>query len=170
MSAGLSEQERRLLLQEHAQHPVGRGLVGAPGAHEVEVVRTSPLCGDEVRLRLRLDGERVAALSWEHEGCSLSAAATSALAAAVLERPVRRRGAAELRGLLARYAARCAGGPEEVDGADEVDEPGSPGQPSDLAVVADLAAGSARRGCAVLGAQALGAALQEAFGPAAPPG
>ena len=153
MSAALSEQERRLVLQEHARRPVGRGV---PIECDVEVVRTSALCGDEVVLRLRLEHGRVAGLSWEHEGCSLSAAATSALAAAVLELPLQRRGADEVGGLLARYTARCAGAP---DGAGPPDEPDDP---DDLAVVADVAARSSRRGCAVLGAQALHEALREA--------
>ena len=36
-------------------------------------------CGDEVRLRVALDGDTVASVSWEGQGCSISQASVSVL-------------------------------------------------------------------------------------------
>lgn len=40
---------------------------------------TNPLCGDQVQVFLKLDGERIADLSWQGNGCAISRASTSLL-------------------------------------------------------------------------------------------
>ncbi|WP_345714270.1 iron-sulfur cluster assembly scaffold protein, partial [Kineococcus glutinatus] len=102
----LSAPQARELLAGHVRDPVGRGpLPGAGG----EAVLVNPFCGDEVRVRVRVRAGALLDLAWEHEGCAFSAAATSVLAAAVLERlaagPL---AAAEVERLLGGYEARCA--------------------------------------------------------------
>ena len=64
-------------------HKVPRNYGPLPGAtHEATMV--NPLCGDEVTLRLRLDGDRIAALRFESRGCVLSRAAASLMTETVL--------------------------------------------------------------------------------------
>lgn len=46
---------------------------------DVEVHHVNPSCGDELTLRVQLDGETIADVSYEGEGCSISQASTSVL-------------------------------------------------------------------------------------------
>jgi nitrogen fixation protein NifU and related proteins len=47
--------------------------------YDTEVHHVNPTCGDEVRLRVRLDEDRVADVSYEAVGCSISQASTSVM-------------------------------------------------------------------------------------------
>ncbi len=63
------------LILEHYRKP--RNKFALPGA-TVEVRMANPLCGDEIRLYLKLDGEeRVEAAAFLGQGCSISQAAAS---------------------------------------------------------------------------------------------
>jgi nitrogen fixation NifU-like protein len=75
----LAEPDRAALIEELAKARVGGGLGDAPGA---EAHRQSPACGDEVTVRMVVDGDVIAALRWDGHGCVVSTAAASALAAA----------------------------------------------------------------------------------------
>lgn len=46
---------------------------------DVEVHHVNPSCGDELTLRVRLDGDKIADISYEGEGCSISQASTSVM-------------------------------------------------------------------------------------------
>ena len=48
----------------------------------------NPTCGDEVTLRVRLDGGDIAELGWVGEGCSISQASTSVMSDLVVGKPV----------------------------------------------------------------------------------
>lgn len=64
------------IILDHYKRPSHRGL------HEpfdIEVHHVNPTCGDEITLRLTLDGGRIAKLSWEGLGCSISQASTSVM-------------------------------------------------------------------------------------------
>lgn len=47
--------------------------------YAVQVHHVNPTCGDEVTLRVQLDGDRVTDVSYEGLGCSISQAATSVM-------------------------------------------------------------------------------------------
>ncbi|MDR0283269.1 MAG: SUF system NifU family Fe-S cluster assembly protein [Propionibacteriaceae bacterium] len=47
--------------------------------YAVEVTHVNPSCGDELVLRLRLDGPAIADVSYEAVGCSISQASTSVM-------------------------------------------------------------------------------------------
>lgn len=66
------------VILDHYKHPHHRGLRAPFGA---EVHHVNPTCGDEVTLRVALseDGERVADVSYDGQGCSISQASTSVL-------------------------------------------------------------------------------------------
>jgi nitrogen fixation protein NifU and related proteins len=53
---------------------------------QVEVHHYNPVCGDELTVGLRLDGDRVAAVAVEGKGCSISQAAASVMTEQVLGR------------------------------------------------------------------------------------
>ncbi len=52
--------------------------------YEAEVKHVNPTCGDEVRLRVHLDGDTVADVSYEGLGCSISQASTSVMSDLVI--------------------------------------------------------------------------------------
>lgn len=56
--------------------------------YEAQVTHVNPSCGDEIVLRVHLDGDRVVDVSYEAEGCSISQAATSVMADLVIGRSV----------------------------------------------------------------------------------
>jgi nitrogen fixation NifU-like protein len=64
------------IILDHYKHPRGRGL-REPYAAEVHHV--NPTCGDELTVRVLLDGEKVADVSYEGQGCSISQASASVL-------------------------------------------------------------------------------------------
>jgi nitrogen fixation protein NifU and related proteins len=58
--------------------------------YEAEVHHVNPTCGDEVRLRVHLDGDTVSDVSYEGMGCSISQASTSVMTDLVIGHDVAR--------------------------------------------------------------------------------
>lgn len=63
-----------------------------------QVTHVNPTCGDEVLLRVALDGDRVTDVSYEGVGCSISQASTSVMSDLVIGKSV-----AEALGLHAEF-------------------------------------------------------------------
>ncbi len=61
---------------------------GLRDPYEVEVHHVNPSCGDEVTLRVHLDGGTVGDVSYEGVGCSISQASTSVMSDLVIGKPV----------------------------------------------------------------------------------
>ena len=59
---------------------------GLRAPFEAEVHHVNPTCGDEVTLRVHLDGTTVAGVSYDAEGCSISQAAASVMTDLVIGR------------------------------------------------------------------------------------
>ncbi|MFA4082060.1 MULTISPECIES: Fe-S cluster assembly sulfur transfer protein SufU [Mycobacteriaceae] len=70
------EQMYQEVILDHYKRPHHRGL-REPFAAEVHHV--NPTCGDEVTLRIALDDNKIADVSYDGQGCSISQAATSVL-------------------------------------------------------------------------------------------
>ena len=77
------EQIYQDVILDHYKHPQHRGLREPFGA---QVFHVNPVCGDEVILRVTLsdDGETVADVSYDGQGCSISQASTSVLTQQVI--------------------------------------------------------------------------------------
>jgi nitrogen fixation NifU-like protein len=73
------------IILDHYKKPRGRGLREPFSA---QVRHVNPTCGDEVDLRVLLDGQTVADVSYEGMGCSISQAAASVLYEVVAGLPV----------------------------------------------------------------------------------
>lgn len=61
---------------------------GLRDGYDAEVHHVNPSCGDELTLRVHLDGETIRDVSYDGEGCSISQASTSVLADLVIGRDV----------------------------------------------------------------------------------
>ena len=73
------------IILDHYKHPHHKGL---REPFEAEVHHVNPTCGDEVTLRVHLDGGRVEDVSYDSVGCSISQASASVLTDLVIGKPV----------------------------------------------------------------------------------
>jgi len=87
MTAGSSELDSlyQEIILDHYKHPLNKGL---RDPFEAEVHHVNPTCGDEVTLRVHLDGDTVRDVSYDSVGCSISQAAASVLTDLVIGKPV----------------------------------------------------------------------------------
>lgn len=83
----------RELILDHSKHPHGKGLAAEEGASATSFQK-NPVCGDEITLRVRVDGDHIRDVTWEGSGCSISQASASMLASLVDEDGGLSRGAA----------------------------------------------------------------------------
>lgn len=100
----------RELLLDHAKHPRNAGL---REPYDAEAHHVNPTCGDEVTVRVRLDGEQVADVSYDALGCSISLAAASVMSEQVIGKTVADAQVA-LEGFRSLMHARGAGEPDEA--------------------------------------------------------
>ena len=77
------DQLYRELILDHYKNPRRHGLLEAPDA---QAEGQNPLCGDEVAVSVRFDGETIADVGFEGRGCAISQAATSMLTEIVVGR------------------------------------------------------------------------------------
>ena len=73
------------IILDHYRNPHHAGL---REPFEAEVHHVNPTCGDEVTLRVHLDGSTVTDVSYDAEGCSISQASASVLTDLVIGRPL----------------------------------------------------------------------------------
>ncbi|MET1075722.1 MAG: Fe-S cluster assembly sulfur transfer protein SufU [Umezawaea sp.] len=73
------------IILDHYKNPHGRGL---RDPYDAESFQVNPTCGDEVTLRVKLDGETVQDVSYDGQGCSISQASTSVLTDLVIGKSV----------------------------------------------------------------------------------
>lgn len=74
------------IILDHYRNPHHKGL---RDPYDAEVHHVNPTCGDEVTLRVRLDGDDVADVSYDSIGCSISQASASVMADLIIGRPVK---------------------------------------------------------------------------------
>ncbi len=67
----------REVVLDHYRAPRGKKPLAAP---DVENQGMNPVCGDEVKVAIKLDGERIADISIVSRGCAISVASGSMLA------------------------------------------------------------------------------------------
>ena len=73
------------IILDHYRSPHHAGL---REPFQSEVHHVNPTCGDEITLRVHLDGETVMDVSYDAEGCSISQAAASVMADLVIGQPL----------------------------------------------------------------------------------
>jgi nitrogen fixation protein NifU and related proteins len=138
------------IILDHYRNPHGKGL---RDPYDAEVRHVNPTCGDEVTLRVRLDGDTVEDVSYEGMGCSISQASVSVLHDLVVGKTVDQ-GLALHEEFLALMQSKGAGEPD-----DEVLE--------DAVAFAGVSKYPARIKCALLGWMAWKDATARAAGGAA---
>ena len=64
------------VILDHYKRPQHKGLAAT---YDAQVHHVNPSCGDEITLNVTLDGDKVAAITWNGVGCSISQASVSIL-------------------------------------------------------------------------------------------
>ncbi|HXC58323.1 MAG TPA: SUF system NifU family Fe-S cluster assembly protein [Steroidobacteraceae bacterium] len=143
----LNELYREVIL-DHNRHPRNFGRLDP---HDAEAKGHNPLCGDQLTLTLRRDGERIADLRFEGNGCAISMASASMMTEAVKGKP-----RAEVAALFQRIHALLT-----QAGASSADL-------GKLAALSGVREFPVRVKCASLCWHTLNAALAQSDSPAAP--
>ncbi len=68
------------LILEHYRNPRNKAELEEK---TVEIHMANPVCGDEIRLQLRIDGDQIAEAKFVGQGCSISQAAISMMTAKI---------------------------------------------------------------------------------------
>lgn len=79
MSDMLADLYQELVI-DHSRHPRNRGPL-AEATHDAK--GHNPLCGDELTLRLKLEGDKIVDVKFEGQGCAISTASASLMTEAV---------------------------------------------------------------------------------------
>jgi nitrogen fixation NifU-like protein len=112
---GLEDLYREIIL-DHYRNPRNRGELESPPAHRVEGF--NPLCGDEIVVYVKVDGDVISDICISGQGCSISQSAASMMSAAVKGKSVE-----EARQLTRAFKAMMSIHEQQLDGDEaEVDE------------------------------------------------
>ena len=101
----LEELYKEVIL-DHYRAPRNKGRLDP---HDVALERNNPLCGDEIELFLKFEGDEVTGIAFEGKGCSISQASAS-----MMTEKVKGLSAADARS-LAESIKRMMAGEEEGD-------------------------------------------------------
>ena len=101
----LDELYKEVIL-DHYRTPRNRGRLDP---HDVKLERNNPLCGDELELYLKFDGEDLEGIAFEGKGCSISMASASMMTEKVMGLDVKQARA------VAESIKRMMAGEEEGD-------------------------------------------------------
>ena len=137
----LDELYKEVIL-DHYRAPRNKGRIDP---HDIALERNNPLCGDELELFLRFDGDTLEAIGFEGKGCSISQASASMMTEKIMSVPIKDAAA------LAESIKRMMAGEEE----------GDPGELGDLVSLKGVVKYPVRIKCALLSWNTLLEALEE---------
>ena len=137
----LEELYKEVIL-DHYRTPRSKGRLDP---HDIALERNNPLCGDELELFLRFDGEKLGDIAFEGKGCSISQASASMMTEKVKSLPIKDAAA------VAESIKRMMAGEEE----------GDPDELGDLVSLKGVVKYPVRIKCALLSWNTLLEALEE---------
>jgi nitrogen fixation NifU-like protein len=73
------------VILDHYKRPQHKGLAAT---YDAQVHHVNPSCGDEITLNVALDGDKVARITWDGVGCSISQASVSILSDLLLGKSI----------------------------------------------------------------------------------
>ena len=138
----LEELYKEVIL-DHYRQPRNKGRLDP---HDVVLERNNPLCGDEIELFVKFDGENLEGIAFDGKGCSISQASASMMTEKVT-------------GLSVKQAAALA---ETIKSMMAGETEGDQKELGDLVSLKGVVKYPVRIKCALLGWNTLVEALQEA--------
>ena len=153
--AGLEDLYREIIL-DHYRSPRNRGELEVPPATMAEGF--NPLCGDEIRVFLQVDGEVISDVRIGGQGCSISQSSASMMSTAVLGKSID-----EARDVLRQFKEMMSIHEHGLDGEAGLSDqrPGSSGL-GDLEALRGVVKFPVRIKCATLGWNTLDQVLDQA--------
>jgi nitrogen fixation NifU-like protein len=130
------------VILDHYRAPRNKGRIEP---HDVALERNNPLCGDEIELFVRFDGDNLDGVAFEGKGCSISLASASMMTE-------------KLQSMAVKDAAELA---ESIKRMMAGDEEGDPQELGDLVSLKGVVKYPVRIKCALLGWNTLLEALEE---------
>lgn len=130
------------VILDHYRSPRNKGRLDP---YDIVLERNNPLCGDEIELFLKFDGDKLEGISFDGKGCSISQASASMMA----ER---------LQGASIKDAADLAGGIKRMMAGEEE---GDDDELGELIALKGVVKYPVRIKCALLGWDTLVEALEE---------
>ena len=73
------------VILDHYKRPQHKGLAAT---YDAQVHHVNPSCGDEITLNVSLEGDKVAEITWDGVGCSISQASVSILSDLLLGKSI----------------------------------------------------------------------------------
>ena len=137
----LEELYKEVIL-DHYRAPRNKGRLDP---HDIAIERNNPLCGDEIELFLKFDGETLEGIAFDGKGCSISQASASMMTEKV-------------KGLATKDAAAMA---ESIKKMMAGEEEGDASALGDLVSLKGVVKYPVRIKCALLGWNSLLEALEE---------
>ena len=137
----LDELYKEVIL-DHYRSPRNKGRLDP---HDVSLERNNPLCGDEIELFVRYDGDTIEGIAFEGKGCSISQASASMMTEKV-------------QGLSVKDATSLA---ESIKSMMAGESEGDQKELGDLVSLKGVVKYPVRIKCALLGWNTLEEALQE---------
>ena len=137
----LEELYKEVIL-DHYRAPRNKGRLDP---HDVALERNNPLCGDEIELFVKFEGDTVEGIAFEGKGCSISQASASMMTEKV-------------KGLSVKDASQIA---ETIKRMMANEEEGDPDELGDLVSLKGVVKYPVRIKCALLGWNTLLEALEE---------
>jgi nitrogen fixation NifU-like protein len=137
----LEELYKEVIL-DHYRAPRNKGRLDP---HDVALERNNPLCGDEIELFLKFDGDAVQGIAFEGKGCSISQASASMMTE-------------KIKGVSTKEAQALA---ESIKRMMAGEEEGDPKELEDLVSLKGVVKYPVRIKCALLGWNTLLEALEE---------
>ncbi len=137
----LEELYKEVIL-DHYRSPRNKGRLDP---HDVALERNNPLCGDELELFVKFEGDALEGITFDGKGCSISQASASMMTEKV-------------KGLTQKQATAVA---ESIKRMMTGDEDGDPDELGDLVALKGVVKYPVRIKCALLGWNTLLEALEE---------
>jgi nitrogen fixation NifU-like protein len=81
----LSDDIYREIILDHYRNPRNKGKL--PGA-DISTHDSNPLCGDEIDIHMKIQGDRIMDIKFEGRGCAISQASASMLTEMLINKPL----------------------------------------------------------------------------------
>lgn len=96
------------MILDHYRRPRNKGEIENP---DEKIVMKNPLCGDEIEVQIRYDGDQIAEIGFSGRGCSISQASAS-----MMTQMIKGKSADEIESLRSRFRDLVMG--KEADSSD----------------------------------------------------
>ena len=81
----MSDDIYREIILDHYRNPRNKGKIAGP---DVSIHDSNPLCGDEIDIHMKIEGDKIKDIKFEGRGCAISQASASMLTEMVMNKPL----------------------------------------------------------------------------------